>query len=60
MLDWAGIGIIVGVQVATFLYTLRRMDSLQFAISDLKYQMDDILTRLESTSSPGEKCQTTP
>ena len=29
MLDWAGIGIIVGVQVATFLYTLRRMDAMQ-------------------------------
>ena len=36
MLDWAGIGIIVGVQVATFLYTLRRLDSLQNAVAEVK------------------------
>ena len=36
MLDWAGIGIIVGVQVATFLYTLRRFDSLQKEIGEVK------------------------
>ena len=36
MFDWAGIGIIVGVQVATFLYTLRRFDSLQKEISEVK------------------------
>lgn len=36
MLDWAGIGIIVGVQVATFLYTLRRLDSLQNAVSEVR------------------------
>ena len=47
MLDWAGIGIIVGVQVATFLYTLCRMDSLQNAIIELKCQMDGVLTQLE-------------
>lgn len=35
MLDWAGIGIIVGVQVATFLYTLRRLDSLQGAVGEV-------------------------
>ena len=47
MLDWAGIGIIVGVQVATFLYTLRRLNSLQNAIIELKHQMDGVLTQLE-------------
>ena len=36
MLDWAGIGIIVGVQVATFLYTLRRFDALQKEIGEVK------------------------
>ena len=36
MLDWAGIGIIVGVQVATFLYTLRRLDTLQNAVGEVK------------------------
>ena len=43
MLDWAGIGIIVGVQVATFLYTLRRMDAMQKEISEVKER----LARLE-------------
>ena len=36
MLDWAGIGIIVGVQVATFLYTLPRLDTLQNAVGEVK------------------------
>ena len=36
MLYWAGIGIIVGVQVATFLYTLRRLDSLQNSVGEVK------------------------
>ena len=47
MLDWAGIGIIVGVQVATFLYTLRRMDSVQKEISEIKSEMKERLGRLE-------------
>ena len=50
MPEWAGIGIIAGVQVATSLYTLRRLDSLQNAIIELKYQMDGVLTRLEGSS----------
>ena len=36
MLNWAGIGIIVGIQVATFLYTLRRLDSLQNSVGEVK------------------------
>ena len=47
MLDWAGIGIIVGVQVATFLYTLRRMDAMQKEISEIKSEMKERLGRLE-------------
>ena len=43
MLDWAGIGIIVGVQVATFLYTMRRMDTMQKEVSEVKER----LARLE-------------
>ncbi len=38
MLDWAGIGIIVGVQVATFLCTLRRMDAMQKEISEARQE----------------------
>ena len=47
MLDWAGIGIIVGVQVATFLCTLRRMDAMQKEISEIKSEMKERLGRLE-------------
>ena len=43
MLGWAGIGIIVGVQVATFLYTMRRMDTMQKEVSEVKER----LARLE-------------
>ena len=43
MLDWAGIGIIVGVQVATFLYTRPRLDAMQKEISEVKER----LARLE-------------
>ena len=43
MLGWAGIGIIVGVQVATFLYTMRRMDAMQKEVSEVKER----LARLE-------------
>ena len=43
MVGWAGIGIIVGVQVATFLYTLRRMDAMQKEVSEVKER----LARLE-------------
>ncbi len=35
-MEWAGVGIIVGVQVATFLYTLRRLDAMQREISEVK------------------------
>ena len=35
-MEWAGVGIIVGVQVATFLYTLRRLDAMQRGISEVK------------------------
>lgn len=42
-MEWAGVGIIVGVQAATFLYTLRRMDAMQKEISEVKERM----TRLE-------------
>ena len=38
MLDWVGIGIIVGVQVATFLYILRRMDAMQKEISEARQE----------------------
>ncbi len=47
VLDWAGIGIIVGVQVATFLYTLRRMEAVRNDLCELKSDMDRLLTRLE-------------
>ena len=47
MLDWAGIGIIVGVQVSTFLYTLRRMDAMQTEISESKSELRERLGRLE-------------
>ena len=47
MTDWAGIGIIVVVQVATFLYTLRRMDAMQKEISEIKSEMKERLGRLE-------------
>ena len=47
MLYWAGIGIIVGVQVATFLYTLRRFDSLQCSLYELKADMNSLITCLE-------------
>ena len=43
MLGWAGIGIIVSVQVATFLYTMRRMDTMQKEVSEVKER----LARLE-------------
>ena len=39
MLVWAGIGIVVGVQVATFLYTLRRLDSLQMLLLKSKREL---------------------
>ena len=47
MTDWAGTGIIVVVQVATFLYILRRMDAVQNDLSELKADIDRLLTRLE-------------
>ncbi len=37
-MEWAGVGIIVGVQVATFLYTLRRMDAMQKEISEARQE----------------------
>ena len=37
-MDWAGIGIIVGVQVATFLYLVRRMDAMQKEISEARQE----------------------
>ncbi len=37
-MEWAGVGIIVGVQVATFLYTLRRMDAMQNEISESRQE----------------------
>ena len=49
MLDWAGIGIIVGVQVATFLYTLRRLDTLQNAVGEVKERVE---SRLEGILIP--------
>ena len=47
MTDWAGTSIIVVVQVATFLYILRRMDAVQNDLSELKADIDRLLTRLE-------------
>ena len=47
MLDWVGIGIIVGVQVATSLYTPRRLDAMQKEISEIKSEMKERLGRLE-------------
>ena len=46
-MEWAGVGIIVGVQVATFLYTLRRMDAMQQEINEVKVEMRERLARLE-------------
>ena len=46
-MEWAGVGIIVGVQVATFLYTLRRMDAMQKEINEVKVEMRERLGRLE-------------
>ena len=38
-MDWAGVAIIVTVQVAIFLYLLRRMDNLSDRISDLRTEL---------------------
>ena len=46
-IEWAGVGIIVGMQVATFLYTLRRMDAMQQEINEVKVEMRERLARLE-------------
>ena len=48
-MEWAGVGIIVGVQVAAFLYTLRRLDSMQNEIAEVSARV----ARLEGIISSG-------
>ena len=45
-MEWAGVGIIVGVQVATFLYTLRRMDALQRDIGEVWRAVGEVKERV--------------
>ena len=47
MPGWAGAGIIVGVQVAKFIYTLRRMDAMQIELRDSRSEIRERLGRLE-------------
>ena len=39
MLDWAGVAIIVTIQVAMFLYLIRRLDSLSDRMSDMRTEL---------------------
>ena len=45
-MEWAGVGIIVGVQVATFLHTLRRMDALQRDIGEVWRAVGEVKERV--------------
>ena len=38
---------IIGIQMTTFLYTLRRMDAMQKEISEVKIEMRERFARLE-------------
>ena len=55
-MDWAGVGIIVGVQVATLIYIFRRMDAMQREISEsrLQVQKDMLEFRKEVTAELAE------
>ena len=46
MLDWAGVAIIVTIQVAMFLYLIRRLDSLSDRLSNLEARMSGLEARM--------------